>query len=189
VSAPAVLEALLFDLDGTLVDTREANRLAYTEAMAAHGHELTREAFDATWGRDARDFLPDLVPGISPQEVDAIRAAKAAAYGAHLPGARVNAPLVGWLRTVAPTHATALVTTAKTLNGRQVLAAHDLEGLFDVAVYGDDVERGKPDPEAYTAALERLGVAPEAALAFEDSATGVAAATAAGVRVLRVPAF
>jgi len=188
-ASPGGLEvgALLLDLDGTLVSTGEANYLAYRDALADVGLDLSREAFDGTWGRDSRDFIPDLVPGITTEEVDAVRRAKADRYGGYLGTTQVNRSLVGVLRQLAPTTPTALVTTAKSGNARQLLEAHDLAGLFDVTVFGDDVARSKPDPACYLLALARLGVPAAGALAVEDSDAGMRAARAAGVAVLRVP--
>lgn len=183
------VQALLFDLDGTLVDTREANYLAYRAAFAESGHELTKEQFAATWGRDSRDFIPDLLPGVDPTAVDDIRAAKSRLYAGQLHRTSVNEPLLAFLRQLAPLHRTALVSTAKSTNGRQLLDAHGLTPLFDVIVWGDDVSRSKPHPEGYLRALELLGVEPGLSLAFEDSETGRQAARAAGLLVLEVPHF
>ncbi|WP_170860983.1 HAD family hydrolase [Trujillonella endophytica] len=188
-SAPGIVDALLFDLDGTLVDTRAANYEAYRAAFAESGHELTSEQFAGTWGRDSRDFIPDLLPGLDRPGVDAIRAAKSRRYADLLDRTRANDALVGFLRLVAPTHRTALVSTAKSLNGRQILETHGLTPLFDVVVWGDDVARSKPDPEGYLRALGALGADPARSLAFEDSETGRQAAIAAGIPVLEVPHF
>jgi beta-phosphoglucomutase-like phosphatase (HAD superfamily) len=185
----SVVGALLFDLDGTLVDTREANYLAYRAAFAESGHELTREQFETTWGRDSRDFIPDLLPGAPTAAVDTIRAAKSRLYTDQLHRTSANQALVGFLRLVAPTHPTALVSTAKSANGRQILDAHELTPLFDVVVWGDEVTRSKPDPEGYLRALDLLGADASSSLAFEDSETGRKAALAAGLRVLEVPHF
>jgi len=186
---PGSVQALLFDLDGTLVDTREANYRAYRDAFAESGHELGEESFAGTWGRDSRDFIPDLLPGISPAEVDTIRAAKSRLYAGLLDRTVANDALIAFLRLVAPTHRTALVSTAKSGNGRQILETHGLTQLFDVQVWGDDVQRSKPDPEGYLKALSMLDVAAADALAFEDSAAGRQAAVAAGLAVLEVPHF
>lgn len=187
--AAGSVQALLFDLDGTLVDTREANYLAYRDAFAESGHELTREAFATTWGKDSRDFIPELLPGIDPGAVDRIRSAKSRLYADQLHRTNGNGALIEFLRLVAPTHRTALVSTAKSGNGRQILDTHGLTPLFDVVVWGDDVARSKPDPEGYLRALELLGADAERSLAFEDSETGRAAALAAGLSVLEVPHF
>ena len=186
---PGSVQALLFDLDGTLVDTREANYRAYRDAFAESGYELGEEAFAGTWGRDSRDFIPDLLPGISPAEVDVIRAAKSRLYADVLDTTVANDALIAFLRLVAPTHRTALVSTAKSGNGRQILDTHGLTPLFDVQVWGDDVQSSKPDPEGYLKALSLLGVDAADGLAFEDSETGRQAAVAAGLAVLEVPLF
>jgi beta-phosphoglucomutase len=183
------VQALLFDLDGTLVDTREANYQAYRDAFAESGHELTLDAFATTWGRDSRDFIPDLLPGIGPEGVDTIRAAKSRLYADQLHRTTVNEALIAFLRLMAPTHRTALVSTAKSGNGRQILDVHGLTPLFDIVVWGDDVEKSKPDPEGYLRALDLLGADASSALAFEDSETGRQAALAAGLPVLEVPHF
>jgi HAD superfamily hydrolase (TIGR01509 family) len=181
------VQALLFDLDGTLVDTREANYAAYRDAFAESGHRLTPEMFAGTWGRDSRDFIPDLLPGIDPGGVDTIRAAKSRLYAGVLHETAANEALVAFLRLVAPTHRTALVSTAKSGNGRQILETHGLTPLFDVVVWGDEVTHSKPHPEGYLRALELLGADASASIAFEDSGTGRQAALAAGLLVLEVP--
>jgi HAD superfamily hydrolase (TIGR01509 family) len=186
---PGSVQALLFDLDGTLVDTREANYLAYRDAFAESGHDLTREAFATTWGRDSRDFIPDLLPGVEAAAVDRIRSAKSRLYAEQVHRTSGNAALIDFLRMVAPTHRTALVSTAKSDNGRHILETHGLTPLFDVVIWGDDVARSKPDPEGYLRALELLGADPAHSLAFEDSETGRAAAFAAGLPVLEIPHF
>jgi beta-phosphoglucomutase len=183
------IRAMLFDLDGTLVDTREPNFLSYRAALASAGFDLDRATFESTWGQDSRDFIPALLPGISGEEVTRIRALKSQDYGRRLDSAVPNDALIGFLRQMAPVVATGLVTTAKEENARAVLAAVGLEESFRTLVFGEDVEKSKPHPEAYELALARLGVSAAQTIAFEDSDTGVAAAAAAGIRVVRIGRF
>jgi beta-phosphoglucomutase len=183
------VRALLFDLDGTLVDTHEANYLAYRDAFRRSGYELTREDFAPTWGQDSRDFIPRLIPGIPASQVSVIRSDKAVAYTDYLDVTVPNLPLIGFLRATRAVQRSALVTTAKADNGTAILERHGLTELFDVTVFGDELENSKPHPEAYAKALDRLGVAAEDSLAFEDSEAGAASARAAGIRVMRVGAF
>ena len=184
-----VASAFLFDLDGTLVGTWQANYLAYRDAFAEFGHTLSPEDWRTTWGEDSRRFVPRLLPHASPSEVIAIRESKAVRYEDHLDSITLNEPLANFLRYVAPDHKTALVTTAKRLNATQALSVHALEPLFDVLVFGDDLARSKPDPECYLLALDQLGVRASEAIAFEDTATGMASALAAGIQVVKVATF
>jgi HAD superfamily hydrolase (TIGR01509 family) len=115
-----------------------------------------------------------------------VRDAKARFYPECFDQVRPNLPLIGFLRSVRHAHTTALVTTAATVNARALLRHFDLTHLFDHTVFGEDVERPKPDPEGYLRGAKLAGVAPAQCLAFEDSDSGVAAAEAAGIAVVRV---
>lgn len=86
--------------------------------------------FERTWGRDSRDFVPELIPGISPETSEALRVRKSVVYQRYLDQTVPNTVLIEFLRLVAPFHKTALVSTAKSANGRQILAAHCLEDLL-----------------------------------------------------------
>ena len=179
--------ALLVDLDGTLVDTSEANYLAYAEALAPFGVEVERERWkEATAGRNWRQFLPALladVPGAKPQ---AVAARKAQIYPLKLVHSVVNQELAELIARRGPGCGSALVTTASAANAAAVLRHHGLERLFDLVVTGADVVRHKPFPDAYRLAAERLAVLPGECLVFEDSDVGVAAAAACGARCVRV---
>ncbi|HYN98432.1 MAG TPA: HAD family phosphatase [Actinomycetota bacterium] len=183
------VRGLLFDLDGTLVGTKQANFFAYRDAFAEFGQPLPAEVFEKTWGQDSRDFIPELIPGIQPEEVDHMRWRKSVLYEKYLDRTVANTALIEFLRMVRPDHKTAIVSTAKSVNGRQILELHGLEPLFDVLIFGDSVVSGKPDPEGYRMAIELLGIQPGEGLAFEDSAAGQEAALAAGLQVIEVAEF
>lgn len=181
-------KALLIDLDGTLVDTREANFRAYAAALAEVDIELERSAWQAVGeGRNWRQFLPQFLalrPDIDPAQ---IAARKRALYLAMLPASRPNPGLVRRLRSARARGArAALVTTASRENAHAVLAHHRLSELFDVIVTGCDVMQHKPAPDAFGLAAVKLGVQPNDCLVFEDSSIGKTAAAAFGARCIGV---
>jgi beta-phosphoglucomutase-like phosphatase (HAD superfamily) len=81
----------------------------------------------------------------------------------------------------------AVATSSVSASARPFLDRHQLTKFFDVIITGDEVERGKPDPEIYLRAAEKLGVAPSESLVIEDSLSGIAAAKAAKMHVAAVP--
>jgi HAD superfamily hydrolase (TIGR01509 family) len=180
------VSALLFDLDGTLVDTRSANYAAYAAALAEVGTQIDEAAFHALAdGRSWRWFLPRIL-GPAAGQAPAVAARKAELYPDLVDLARPNPQMIELARAARGHLPTAVVTTASAANAGVVLQRHGLADLFDLVVSGDDVQRHKPDPEAYALAVRRLGLAPGRCLAFEDSDAGAASATAAGVAVIRV---
>ena len=180
-------KALLVDLDGTLIDTSEANYLAYAAALDSVDVKLDRARWRASCeGRNWRQFLPELVghlPGVDPAIV---AGKKAELYPAKLPHSRVNRGLVRRLRAAQGRAKVALVTTASRANAGAALRHHALTDLFDVVVTGCDVDRHKPSPDAFHLAADRLGVGPQDCLVFEDSTIGKSAAAAFGARCIAV---
>ena len=180
-------KAVLVDLDGTLVDTRETNFRAYAAVLKNVGVTLNRHEWDTTCaGLNWRQFLPKLVahrPDVDPARLSA---AKRACYPAMLSASRVNAGLVRRLRLARGAAKFALVTSASRDNAFAVLSHHKLTDLFDVIVTGCDVERHKPAPDAFQLAAGRLGVRPTDCLALEDSDVGKAAAAAFGARCIGI---
>jgi beta-phosphoglucomutase len=181
------VRALLVDLDGTLVDTADANYLAYADALAEVGVRVARAAFDeVAHGRSWRQFLPGLLASAPGADPAAVAARKAAGYPARLAATRLNHGLVALIANRAAGWRAALVTTASRANAEAVLGHHQIAQLFDAVVTGDDVARHKPAPDAYRLAARLLEVRPEDCVAFEDSDAGMAAATAAGMPCLRI---
>jgi HAD superfamily hydrolase (TIGR01509 family) len=182
------VRALLVDLDGTLADTAAANFEAYSAALAEAGAVVTRSRFDAVAaGLSWRQFLPPLLAeaGVTAEPVEIARR-KAEIYAAKIGQIVVNEALVGVLEMCRRGCRTALVTTASASAVSTINARFDLQRLFDTVVTGDDVERHKPDPEAYYLAAARLGVTPQQCIIIEDSDAGIAGAQAFGALVLKV---
>jgi HAD superfamily hydrolase (TIGR01509 family) len=190
------LQAVLFDMDGTLVETEQYWGEAMFELAAALGGRMSEEARAATVGSTMRRSMSILHAdlGLVRTEEQLLadarwveqRTAELMASGiSWCPGARELLTEVrgAGLRT-------ALVTTTPRRVADIVLATirADLGGdPFDVTVCGDEVPARKPDPAPYRQAMAALGVEPGQCVVIEDSQSGVAAGLAAGVAVLGVP--
>ncbi len=176
--------ALFFDLDGTLIDSDPLHARIFIELFAERGREID-EAFyvDRIHGRHNTDIFAEHMPG---EDAWALHLEKEARFravlGAAVPPVRGAAELIA--RARAAGWGLAVVTNAPRLNADAMLAALGLGAAFDAVVVGEECAAGKPDPAPYLAALAHFGLAPERALAFEDSPSGLAAARAAGIRTL-----
>ncbi len=198
-----MIEALLWDVDGTLAETeRDGHRIAFNDAFASMGLGWTwgvaryGELLRVTGGRERilLDMPTHADAPATPAEREALarelHRRKNVAYERRLAeGAIALRPGVPELLDEAASRGLrqAIVTTTSRANVAALLQ-HTLEPhalhRFEEVVCGEDVAAKKPDPEAYTRALGQLGLAARATLAIEDSPAGVAAARAAGVPVV-----
>jgi HAD superfamily hydrolase (TIGR01509 family) len=180
--------ALLFDLDGTLVDTDAEHLAAYQRVFAPHGIALDRALYTQKimgFSNDiiARDFLAHLTPDEQAELLDA----KEVAYRANV-GELTPLPGVVELLAFADAHGLkrAVVTNAPRANAEMVLGALGFDASLPIRVIGAELARSKPDPLPYLTALERTGGVAAHSVAFEDSRSGVRSAAAAGLTVVGV---
>ncbi len=184
--ARVTLRAVLWDLDGTLVDSEEYHWRAWRDTMAAEGVPLTFEQFRATFGwRNDAILRQWLGSDVDPLRMERIADAKEEAYR-NLVRAGGLVPLPGaaeWVRRLhAEGWAQAVASSAPRLNIEVVMQAIGLADQFQATAASEDVERGKPDPQVFLVAASRLGVPPARAIVVEDAPAGVEAARRAGMR-------
>ena len=177
--------AVLWDMDGTLIDTEPYWMAAEIELVEAHGGVWTREQAIAMIGSSmdvSAGLLQAAGVGLSVAEIaHALNSSVRAAVAAGIPW---QAGAHGILRAL---HVAGVPQALVTSSFEAVAApfVHTV-GLFDVVVTGDVVSRPKPDPEPYLTAARLLGVDVRDCVAFEDSHAGVASAVASGARVVAV---
>jgi HAD superfamily hydrolase (TIGR01509 family) len=184
-----VIDAVVFDMDGVLVDSEPVWERVRREFIADNGGHWPADAQHRLMGMStaewsaymAADFGLDFTPAAVAER---IIGGMAAAYESRLPllpgaVAAVRGLAARWPLAVASSSPPSLIAV--------VLDAADLRSAFTAAVSSEEVERGKPAPDVYLAAVARLGVNPKACAAVEDSSNGLRAAAAAGLAVIAVP--
>lgn len=184
------MRAVLWDLDGTLVDSEEYHWLSWRDTMRGEGIELTYERFLASFGqRNDRILGAWLGADIDPERMRRIGDAKETQYRRlaearglqPLPGARewlVALREAGWKQSIA--------SSAPRENVEVMLRVLDLTQYLDAIVSAEDVTRGKPDPQVFLAAAAKLAVPPERCIVVEDAAAGVEGARRGGMKSIGV---
>jgi len=183
-----MIEAVLWDLDGVLVDTALFHYQAWCQLLSELGRSLSEEEFRRTFGLRNDLILRDMLGEVSAEEVKRLSERKEALFRQHAAGRVTLLPGAAKLvrRSRDRGRRTALVTSTPRANIDFVLEQVGLRGAFDTIVAAEDVSRGKPDPEGFLLAARRLGVAPERCLVIEDAPGGVEAARRAGMHSLAV---
>jgi HAD superfamily hydrolase (TIGR01509 family) len=181
-------EAVLFDLDGVIVDTTALNYRVWDEFAHQHGYTPTQADLIATNGQRANDNICHLL-GLSPDDaqVAALSVERETFYRDLLAVEPLNvvAGVYGFIeRLRAAGIPIAVATSAVPENAKLALTRVGLDGAFDLIVTAVDVRDGKPHPECYLKAADGLGVRPGRCVVVEDSIAGIIAGKASGARVL-----
>lgn len=182
--------AVLWDMDGTLIDSEQFHWISWRDTLAEEGITITHEQFLSSFGQRNDSILPQwLGAGASPERMARIAKAKEELYRdlvrrngiSALPGVadwvrRLHKD--GWLQAVA--------SAAPRANIDAILEALSATHIFQAIVSAEDVHHGKPDPEVYLLAASRVGVPPERCIVVEDAVAGVEGAHRAGMRSIGI---
>lgn len=182
--------AALWDLDGTILDSREAHWLAWRTYSEGLGHPVSRRFFDDTFGfRNEVILRMRLGEDLSDAQVERMAGEKETLYRQVLRQGRIQA-LPGvrdWLAAFrAAGWRQALASMAPRDNIAVTLGGLGISDLFDAIVASEDVRQGKPNPEVFLRAAELIGVPPSRCVVIEDSPQGVEAAGRSGMRCIAV---
>ena len=183
------VDAVVFDLDGVLVDSEhvwDEVREGLARERGGRWHERAQADMMGMSSTEWSRYMHDVI-GLaeSPEEIDAevVRRMRER-YAAEIP---LIDGAVDAVRRVAGSFRLAVASSSNRPLIDLVLERAGLASLFEATVSSEEVERGKPAPDVFLEAARRLGVAPERCAAVEDSANGIRAARAAGMRVVAIP--
>jgi beta-phosphoglucomutase len=181
--------AVIWDVDGTLVDTAELHFRAWVELCRDLGRDFTRADFAATFGQRNPEIIRHLfgerfddaaIADLGARKEELYRAA--ARQGVDLlPGAR---PLLEGLHAAGIRQA--IGSSAPLGNIDLIMRLTDTARFFDAVVSAEDTQRGKPDPQVFLVAAEKLGVPPRRCVVMEDAVAGVQAGRAGGMKCVGV---
>lgn len=181
-----MIRAIITDFDGTLVDTFDANLLAYQRAFQDTGLILTEERYRICFGYRFERFMEEM--NITDTNlVHQIKELKRQYYPQFFKHLRPNIPLIELITSFYQMGGKiAIASTARKENLINALEYLKLADIFDYILTGTDVKKGKPDPEIYLTAMQRMNVAPSETLIFEDSPVGLEAANHSGAHYIKV---
>lgn len=181
-----MFKAILFDMDGVLVDTRSSVTQFWQQLATKEGLSLSEDDLNShVYGSTATNTLSALFPSLSEthksQVLRSLRDYENALSYFEIPG--VTSLLRALKRDAIPV---ALVTSAESAKVDVVLSQLGLTEMFEVRVHSGEMRVPKPDPSCYLLASSRLGVDPERCIVFEDAIVGVQAAVRAGATCIAV---
>lgn len=169
------MTALLFDVDGVLCDTEHLHRKALAQAASEHGYIIP--------DTDTRTTVDKLrAAGVSAHQIPLVYAYKRLLFEQLISNVPTNLRLACALRTLSGRRVCmAACTNANRTSTTKLLQHLGIYGVFSTIVAASDVDKGKPAPDIYIAAMEQLSVLPSDVVVFEDSDVGVEAAFRAGI--------
>ncbi len=180
----------IFDLDGTLVDTMPLHYRAWNRAMKSVGlsGELDEELFYSLGGVPTKR-VAELLAEHYGLKIDALAVFhhKESLFLELQKDAKIIEPVAEFARRISATKPVSIASGGPRDIVRSMLQVSGLAPLFPIVITPEDVAHGKPAPDMFLLAAERMGVAPGQCLVFEDAEPGMRAAEAAGMKWVRVP--
>lgn len=187
-----MIKLAIFDLDGTLFDTKNVNFSAYKEAIKQSGlqAEIDYDFYCSFCnGNNYKVFLPKIIAGITGEQMKEIHDRKKQLYPEFLNLARINEHLFSIIKSIHGEYCVALVTTASRKNVDDILQCFNVRCYFDLLITQEDVRETKPSPECFLRAMDMAEVTAENTIIFEDSKEGLEAAQRSGAQYVKVYGF
>jgi beta-phosphoglucomutase family hydrolase len=183
------LEAVIWDMDGVIADTVDYHYLAWKDAFAKKGIDYTREEFMRHFGQRNDTIIKDAMgDAVTPADLITIHAEKQADYRRRVAGhIRALPGAVTLIRALKEQGIKqAIASSAPPENIAIILRGLGIEDCFQAIAWGTEVPEGKPSPQIYLLAADRLGIKPDNCVVFEDAIAGVDGAKRAGMKCAAV---
>jgi beta-phosphoglucomutase family hydrolase len=182
------LEAVIFDMDGTLVDSMPYHYKSWAVFFEQQGIKLTKEEFDSIHHGTLFDIMPRIFGDISHEESYRLGMIKEQAFrDLYMHEIKPIDGLIDWLETIKNAGLKiGLGTAADFTNADFTVDAIDIRKYFDAIVTSDIVKEGKPSPAVYLKVAEMLQVNPAGCVVFEDTLSGIQAGLSAGMKVIAI---
>lgn len=187
---PHGFDAVIFDFDGTLVDSMPAHFEAWCEALALHGAGgiFKEDVFFAMGGRPTLDIVVELNDEYNLKlDPGAVALAKREAFLKRLSAVTLIDEVSEFAEGLRGKIPMAIATGGTRMVIEKTLKAVGISDWFDEVVTADDVAEGKPAPDIFLRAAKLLGVDPARCLVLEDAPAGIVAAQKAGMQVIAIP--
>ena len=186
-----MIKAVIFDMDGLMIDSERVTFEGYQQIMGQMGLTITSDFYKTLLGKPLKGIFQrfyDVYGNDFPiesviKDVHAYMADRFETEGVPLKEGLV--PLLKYCRENG--YRTIVATSSNRNRVDTILSSADIEQYFDDSICGDEVTKGKPDPEVFLKSCEKLGVSTDEAVVLEDSEAGIQASYAAGIRVICVP--
>lgn len=179
----------IFDLDGTLFDTKDVNYNAYQNAikMVEIDVKIDYNDFCNLYnGKNYREFLPKIIPDITEEQMKNIHNFKKNIYTKYLDKAKKNNLLFAIIQEMKKSFFISIVTNASKKNVDDILEKFSIKELFDLLITQEDIENPKPSAEGFLKAMDYFNISKENTIIFEDSEIGIQAAVKSGADYVKV---
>jgi len=182
--------AVIFDMDGVIVDSNPTHTIALRKFCELHEYHLTDDELKTrVYGRPNKDWIPDIFGDrLTPEQYRKLASAKEALFRElFAPIIKPLAGLIAFLEKLEANHIPkAIASSAPPENIEFTLEKTGVKRFFDIMLAESDVNNGKPDPEIYLMAANALHIPPKQCIVFEDSLAGIEAGKRAGCKVIGV---
>lgn len=181
--------AVIFDMDGVLVDSNPAHEKAIHHFCKLHNREATDEFLrERVFGRTNKEWLPEVFGDISEEKLNQLADEKEKLFRDSFdPKENMIAGLMEFLEELKTNHIKcAVATSAPSENAEYILSSLKINNFFHSVLDSSDVEKGKPEPDIYLKAAKKLNQPIEQCIVFEDSLAGVEAGVRSGAKVVGI---